>query len=591
MRISKLSFMIALVVVAMLIPQTRAAIPVTVTITPSSQVTAQLAAATYAVSISAPLPGFPAGEKFSLSVSGLPSGASATFSPNPTTATTANQTTVSASLTIDTGGYGNGILYCPGTFQFTVTATGSMGDSGTSLLTGLTVTPTGPPLQVTVTTDKSSYTVGEQVTIQLSVNRLAEGTLTISPPSGSPSIFDYQFPGPTSIPKTFSTTNQPVGRWTVSFQADDYCNGFSSGIAYFDLTPNTYTVSVSLSGVPSSVTVNIQVDGQNQGSMIGSEIKTLSFPIGSQHSIAVDQYAQGDQGVRYYSTQNTWTVSSGGSHTYNYITQYYFTVGTNPDGIVAVTGSGWYDSGTTVQTSSVPQSLNGSAGTQYLFKGWMVDGVLQTGNPISLTLDKPHSAIAKYQIQYQLIVDSPNGIGNPQGSGYYDAGSTAQFSVTSPVGILVQQVFAGWQGDYTGASPQGTIVMDKPHLIHATWTTSYMQLYIVAGIVAVIVAIAAVLMLRRRRAPVTKPMPGEAEVPPPPPSETPSPPASESPPTESPPLEEGGKVEAGEVSTAVGEVSTGVTEVPVSAESNTCSSCGASVPAGQNYCHNCGARM
>jgi hypothetical protein len=588
MRNSKLGFLIALVAVAMLIPQTRAAVPVTVTMTPTSQVTAQLSAATYAVSISTPAPGFPAGETFSLSVSGLPSGASASFSPNPTTATTAGQLTVAASLTIDTGGYGNAVLYCPGIYQFTVTATGSMGDTGTSLLTGLTVTPTGPALAVTVTTDKSSYTIGQQVTILLSINRPAEGTLTISPPSGAPSTFYYQFGAPTSFPKTLSTTNQPIGRWTVSFQADDYCSGFSSGVAYFDLTPNTYDVSISLSGVPPSVTVNIQVDGQNQGSMTGSDIKTLSFPISSQHSIAVDQYAQGDQGVRYYSAQNTWTVSSAGSHTYNYQTQYYFTVGTDPDGIATVSGSGWYDAGTNVQTSSAPQALNGSAGTQYLFKGWMVDGALQTGNPISLTLDKPHKAIAKYQTQYQLIVDSPNGLGDPQGSGYYDSGSTAQFSVTSPVGILVQQVFAGWQGDYTGASPQGTIVMDKPHLIHASWTTSYMQLYIVGGVAAVVVIVAALLMWRRRRGPVTKPMPGETGVPPPPPSETP-----ESPPAESPPPGEGGQVEAaaGEVSTGVTEVPTGVTEVPASTETSTCSSCGTSVPVGQNYCHNCGAKI
>ena len=439
MRNSKLSFLIALVVVAMLIPQTHAALPVTVTISPTSQVTPQLSAATYAVSISTPAPGFPAGETFSLSISGLPGGASATFSPNPTTATIAGQITVAASLTIDTGGYGNAVLYCAGTYQFTVAATGSMGDSGTSLLTGLTITPTGPALQVTVTTDKSSYRIGQQVTILLSVNRPAEGTLTISTPSGAPSTFYYQFGAPTSFPKTLSTTNQPIGRWTVSFQADDYCSGFSSGVAYFDVTPNTYDVSISLSGVPPSVTVNIQVDGQNQGSMTGSDIKTLSFPIDSQHSIAVDQYVQGDQGVRYYSAQNTWTVSSAGSHTYNYQTQYYFTVGTDPDGIATVSGSGWYDAGANVQTSSAPQTLNGSAGTQYLFKGWMVDGVLQTGNPISLTLDKPHTTIAKYQTQYQLIVDSPSGLGNPQGSGYFDAGSTAQFSVTSPVGILVQQ--------------------------------------------------------------------------------------------------------------------------------------------------------
>jgi hypothetical protein len=544
---------------AFIIPQGHAIIGgVNVTVTPSSQVAPQLTTATFTVTVSDTYaPGPP--DSFTLTVSGLPSGASASFSTNPLPVPSPGSS--STTLTINTGAYSG--TFCPGSYPFTVTATDSSFNSGSGSAT-LVVTQAGPALSVTVSTDKLTYTVGQQVTILLSVTRYAEGTLTISPPSGTPQTFTYQSLQPGSFSKTFSTVNQPVGRWTITFQADDYCSGFSSGAAYFDLSPNTYTISISLSGVPGSVNVNLQVDGQPQGSMTGSSIQTLSFPLDSQHTVAVDQYVPGDQGVRYYSQQNSWTISSGGSHTFNYQTQYYFTVATDPDGITPVSGTGWYNAGTTVQTSPAPQVLNGSSGTQYAFKGWMTDGALQAGNPVSLTLDKPHNAVAKYQTQYQLVVDSPGGLGTPQGSGYYDAGSTAQFSVTSPNGVLIQQVFVEWQGDFSGTSTQGSIVMDKPHIVHAVWTSSYTQLYLAGGALAVVVVVALLLLRRRHGAgePVMKPAPpGEGESPP---SEGTSPPT-----------------ESGSSQTAT----------PESSVSVTCTTCGAASPPGLAFCTNCGAKL
>jgi hypothetical protein len=235
------------------------------------------------------------------------------------------------------------------------------------------------------------------------------------------------------------------------------------------------------------------------------------------------------------------------------------TVGTNPDGITQVTGGGWYAAGTSTQTSQVAQTIAGGTGTQYLFKGWELDGVLQSGNPLTITLDKPHKAIARYSTQYQLVVDSP--YGSPKGSGFYDAGSTAQFSVTSPTGFLIQQVFVKWQGDFTGTSPQASITMDSPKAVRATWTTSYMQLYIVVAAIAAAAAVAGFLFWRRRKpsAPVMKPPPTK-------PSES-----------------------------GTGEPSPGrsgesrLSEVTV--DNLKCASCGAAVPSGQTFCHNCGAKM
>ncbi|HXZ89689.1 MAG TPA: hypothetical protein VEG61_01390, partial [Candidatus Dormibacteraeota bacterium] len=97
------------------------------------------------------------------------------------------------------------------------------------------------------------------------------------------------------------------------------------------------------------------------------------------------------------------------------------------------------------------------------------------------------------------------GLGGPQGGGYYDSGSTAQFSVSSPVGYLIQQVFMQWQGDSTSTSPQASITMDAPKTVNATWTTSYTNLYLIGGgAVTVVIVIAAVLALRGRGKAVKK---------------------------------------------------------------------------------------
>src|SRR5208282_1310063 len=205
----------------------------------------------------------------------------------------------------------------------------------------------------------------------------------------------------------------------------------------------------------------------------------------------------------------------------------------------------------TVQTGTAPSTLPGSSGTQYAFQSWQLDGVAQTGNTISVTLDKPHSAIATYQTQYQLTIISP--YGNPQGAGWYDAGSTATFSVSSPSGILIQQTFVQWQGDYVGTSAQGTVLMDGPKSVQATWTTSYIQLYIALGAIALIAV--AVFLIRKRRSgggQTTKAIP-----PPPPPQPTGTTPK---------PSGEG----AGPVN---------------------CPSCGAENAAGDAFCINCGASL
>jgi len=465
----------------------RAHAALSVTISPPSQTAPQGTQASYTVSFSGGL----LGATYVFSLSGMSGYASYYFSPTQVSAISGSSTLVISTTQVPG-------TYCPGAYSFTVSVTnaGAPGDTG-SASGSLYVTQVGPPLVVGVSTDKSSYVKGDKITIQVTVNKPAEGTITVTPPSGSPRTYTFQTYSATSLTRTL-TASEPYGTYTVSVYADDYCNYFNSATSSYSVGPNTYSVSVQLSGVPQQYSATLQVDGQNEGTVPGSQLKTLSFPIGTTHTITVGQYVAGDTGVQYYCAQNTMSVSSSGTFTFSYQTQYQLTVATDPANVTQVSGGGWFNAGASAQTSQAPQTVSGSTGVQYLFQSWSVDGSPQTGNQISVTMNGPHTAVAKYSTQYLLTVNSPGGLGNPQGGGYYNAGSTAQFSVSSPVGYLVQQVFAGWTGDYSGTSAQASVTMNSPKTVNATWTTSNTNAYLAGGAVAVLLVIIAILATRRR---------------------------------------------------------------------------------------------
>jgi len=492
---SKLFLVLIIVCVGVVFPSRVNASPF-VSISPTSQSAPQGSSASYTVSYSGGL----LGATYGFNLSGLTYGANYYFTPSTVSASSGSSTLVISTSNIPG-------FYCPGNYPFTVsvTNTGAPADTG-SASAYLAVIPVGPPLSVSISTDKSSYVQGDKITLQLTVNRPAEGTINISPPSGPSITYSFKTSAARVVAKTL-TASQPYGTYTVSVSADDYCNSYSSASTTYSIGPNTYSVSIQLSGLLNQYSSNLHVDGQSQGTVSGSQTETLSFPVGTSHNVTVDQYVSGGMGVRYYCAQNTVSVTSAGSLTFTYQTQYQLIVATDPPNVTQVSGGGWYNAGDSAQTSQAPQNITGTTGVRYVFENWSIDGTPQTGNQAAVTMDGPHTAVAKYTTQYLLTVNSPGGLGNPKGGGFYDAGSTAQFSVTSPVGYLIQQVFVQWQGDYAGTSPQGSLTMNGPHVVNAVWSTSYLPL--IATIIVAVAIVGGLLFWRSRRRPPpeTKPTP------------------------------------------------------------------------------------
>ncbi len=233
---------------------------------------------------------------------------------------------------------------------------------------------------------------------------------------------------------------------------------------------------------------------------------TISSGAGIQY---VFTYWSGD----YSGTSSSGAITMTGPKTVtaNYKIQYYLTLATNPQSIAAITGEGWYDGGATAATAAAPSSIPVGTAKQHVFTGWLLDGSRVTGNPISVVMNTPHTATAEYKTQYYLKVVSRHG--DPQGEGWYDSGSTATFSVTSPIqgGMGIQYVFERWEGDSSTTEPTATIVMDSARVVNAVWKVDYTQLYIIIAIlvaVAFLMGVAVTLALRKM-----KKKPEEAEHP------------------------------------------------------------------------------
>jgi hypothetical protein len=152
----------------------------------------------------------------------------------------------------------------------------------------------------------------------------------------------------------------------------------------------------------------------------------------------------------------------------------------------------------------IPFEISTGTGRKIVFVKWR-DG--ETSNSRTLTLTDDTTLIATYKTQYLLTVNSP--IGTPQGSGWYDDGSSTQFSVASPLrvegvmGILGSKyVFQHWNGDSTATTATASVTMDGPKTVTAEWRTDNTMPYITIGviIVVVIVIVGVLLFVSRRKA-------------------------------------------------------------------------------------------
>ena len=142
---------------------------------------------------------------------------------------------------------------------------------------------------------------------------------------------------------------------------------------------------------------------------------------------------------------------------------------------------------------TIPPLVDTGTGTRYVFTSWS-DG----DTSVSRTISRGGVYTANYATQHQLLIESA--YGEPEGEGWYEAGSTITISVAPSEGGIIRQVFTGWSGDFSGDTPTAHLIIDSPKTITANWRIDYTRLYliIVGSIMGSIVLVLAVRHQRKQ---------------------------------------------------------------------------------------------
>jgi len=324
----------------------------------------------------------------------------------------------------------------------------------------------------------------------------------------------------------------------------------------------TYTVTVSVSGLPSENSATINIDGNAAGTVPGGSSKQFEVRSTESHVFQVESYISGTEGTRYFCREASWTLERAArsnypysyypyyplyyptvyystnvtypyyyntyyyypsvyyypyyypdpyartrmeaSHSFTYEAEYMLTV-ENPNG-QSVEKAGWKQKDTTV-TLATSEKIEKSNVERSIFRAWNVDGSEIASSTITLNMNTPHKATATYQTQYYLEVKSE--LNQPQGSGWYNQDSEATVSVVPEVPMAgfwgslgARYVFDSWSGPsgMNQYSPTTRVTVGQPTVVTAVWRQDYSGAYaVLAVILIVILAVVLVVILAARR--------------------------------------------------------------------------------------------
>ena len=350
----------------------------------------------------------------------------------------------------------------------------------------------GQPLGVEATTKVLNVTVGNELH---TVTRGEFPKTFTNIPSGTTISYVYYSP-------LASTTVGKQYRWETT-SGTGSAAGQTGQSGSFPLTSNStvtgnykaqFNITFAQSGVGVDFTGTVVII---DGSPYPVSILPASFWLdnGSSHSYAFQSPLVVDPSEKRYvwtsttglsTLQNGFiTVSTPGSVTGNYKTQYYLALLTDPTAVNAthITASpsssdGFYDLNTVVNlTAESPVAID--AGSRYRFNQWSGDAT-GTSPSTSITMDSAKTVTAEYLIQYKLTVTSAHDAPSPGvGDHWYDAGTNVTASVTSPADESGGTRYRcnGWTGTgsvpASGTSTSVTFTLGAPSSITWNWETQF----------------------------------------------------------------------------------------------------------------------
>jgi len=277
----------------------------------------------------------------------------------------------------------------------------------------------------------------------ITVNWVTQYYLTINSSYGTPSGAGWYDAGTTA---NWSVNSPVAGAEGVRYVAIP-----SSGSIFMD-EPKTYTI-------PWQTQYYLTINSAH-----GTPSGAGWYDAGTTANWSVNSPVSGDQGIRYVTAPTSGSVqmNSPQTLTITWTTQYYFTVISDHG---SPTGENWYNEGSSVGSMVISPEISGT--TQYVCLGWTGTGsapVSGSSTSVTFTITQPSSVTWLWKTQYYLTVNSV--YGTPSGAGWYDAGTTANWSVNSPV-----SVGAGIRCEARPSS--GSVLMNEAKTVEVTWITQY----------------------------------------------------------------------------------------------------------------------
>jgi hypothetical protein len=270
----------------------------------------------------------------------------------------------------------------------------------------------------------------------------------------------------------------------------------------------TYEATISVGAGLESGKTKVYADGSQITSLAGGDSVDYSFALGDSVTISVDPTVEDptDSNTRYRVEDEEMVVSSSQLNAaFDYYTEYYVEVKTDPPNITTPSGTGWYKLDKTLNLYA-EEEIKGDTGTLYRFTYWL----LPSNNKINsvganYNVEGASTITAHYDTYYQLSIQSIQG--ETEGAGWYEAGSTAHWNVVNDK-VPMTGLIGLFQGKYKAVNPLGSEIMDGPKSVIVFWEADYSLPYILIPL-TIILIIAAVYgiywLMRRSRPPAPSP--------------------------------------------------------------------------------------
>jgi hypothetical protein len=298
------------------------------------------------------------------------------------------------------------------------------------------------------------------------------------------------------------------GFWSREYPVGSHEEWRPKLIVTFQESPTlTYVVSVSVSGVPGTFGVNVDVDGKQYATLHRPETANITFDRGTIHTVAVTGMIPDSPGVRYVCDANQTQVSNATSLVFSYAVEYLATFSGDSGKTFETPPTGWYRNGTILPIPRIGSDTYETApGTRVVFDGTYLNGQRLATEPKEMTVNAPFTLELRYRTEYYLNVTSP--VGETTGSGWYPADTVASFAIDRTMfpaqgflGILgLKLLFEVWtgSGNFVGlpVEPRGSVAMKEATTITALWREDWSTLILnVAYLVLVVCAFALALRI------------------------------------------------------------------------------------------------